>query len=158
GSAPNNSITVSDAVIQIEIDGVSAGGTANGLVADSSNVTIRGVSIVGFAKNGVGAASGDNFVLEGSFIGLRADGVTAAGNAFGGISVVTGTNARIGGPLPAQRNVISSNSSASGVGGIRMTSSTVTNAHIDGNLIGTDKSGTLDRGNGFPAGIFLQVI
>ncbi|HYO99382.1 MAG TPA: Calx-beta domain-containing protein [Pyrinomonadaceae bacterium] len=86
-------------------------------------------------------------IIRGNIIGLAADGSTALGNTGAGVEV---TNSTIGGDdnddgtadgIIRARNVISANG-ASGIQFVSTGASTV-----QGNYIGTDATGTLDRGN-----------
>lgn len=159
GSSPNTSATADNAVITALLNGSGiATGIISGLGVCASNVTIRGLSIVNFPGQGInlggtstgGACAGGPFVggvVAGNFVGLTLTSA-AAGNGFTGI-VVSRFEARIGGTLPADRNVIGANGSA----GIAVGTSSP--ASIDGNLIGTDATAALDRGNG-QSGIFLS--
>jgi trimeric autotransporter adhesin len=149
GSAPNTLSDANNAVIQIELRNVS--GVSIGLALCAPNITVRGLAITGFgfaalhtASNGPLSctAQGNNLRIEGNFIGLQADGIVARGNARG--IVVNGATTQIGGVLPAQRNVISGNSNV----GILFEGANLAGSAALGNLIGTDRSGTLDRGNG----------
>ena len=88
-------------------------------------------------------------VIQGNFIGLGSDGDKALGNTGDGIQINTSNNI-IGGSVTGAGNVISD----SGDDGISIqggASGTV----IQGNRIGTDASGLLDRGNS-KAGIHIS--
>jgi trimeric autotransporter adhesin len=157
-----NSLALSegdDAVIQVRLDGLSVGSTTDGLFVCSNNVTIRGLSITRFQQRGItiGDNSGtncaitpDTIAITGNFIGLAPDGNTAAGQRFSGVFVSRASNVLIGGATNATRNLISGNgtfgpgSSTDGVNVANASSSAIT---INGNFIGTDASGSLDRGN-----------
>lgn len=95
-----------------------------------------------------------NNVIQGNFIGLAADGLTALGNtgfgvgagAFTGGTIIGGDDAADGtvdGNIGA-RNYISGNGGA----GIFFGGAAFGGCTIAGNYIGTDASGTLARGNG----------
>jgi hypothetical protein len=68
------------------------------------------------------------------------------------------SRATIGGPLPSQRNVVSANgegiSVSSGTGSTTTYDGPISGTTIEGNYIGTDASGTLDRGNNLGVSIF----
>ena len=128
----------------IVVDGISAGMVGGGrgvdLAPGSDSSTIRGLVIINFRRVGMRLDSPNN-TIAGNWIGLAADGVTAAGNGnpatHPGIIVESGSdNNIIGGTVAADRNVVSA-SSASGivVGGA--------NNLIIGNYVGTDSSGAV---------------
>lgn len=152
GASPNTAAEGSNAVIQVRIDGVAAGSVA-GIAVCASGTVIRGVSLTRFGQQGaaIGARADGSLctppadvVLAGNFIGLAPDG-SGAGNSFGGVSTPGGSNLRIGGPALADRNVVSDN----GVAGLRFGNQSA-GVRVDQNLIGTDPSGSGDRGNAGP--------
>lgn len=85
----------------------------------------------------------DGTVIQGNIIGLDLTGSNALGNAQDGIAINLGIGARIGGTDPMARNIISANRTGIGLS----TSGSNLSTRIDGNYIGTDISGTVDRGN-----------
>ncbi len=130
----------------IEIDGSLTGSGVSGLVvgAGAGGSTIRGLAINSFnSSDGYGIylqVGADNNLVEGNIIGLDVDGTTAVTpkNNYG---VYVGSSGNtIGGTTVAARNVLSNNIN-SGVGLYG------SNNVVIGNYIGTDVSGTLDRGN-----------
>jgi trimeric autotransporter adhesin len=143
GASVNTLATSDNAVLEIRIDGNS---TANvpGLTLWGGNSAVRGLAITRFkSTSGHGLeVFGDNNLVEGNFIGVSTDGLTSQGNAGNGISV-NGVNNLIGGSTPAARNLISANS-GDGIEISALSSGTL----VRGNYIGTDATGTLDRGNG----------
>jgi len=83
--------------------------------------------------------------IQGNYIGLGSNGSTIIANVEG-ILVGNVPSALIGGTTPGAGNVISGNNQ-----GISITSDHVT---VQGNFIGTDATGTLDKGNS--TGVFID--
>lgn len=150
GTAVNTSPTVSAAVLRVRIDGVVSRGFA--ICAD--DVTIRGLSVTGFAASGLafGETSGGATCAApitggraiGNFIGLRTNGTTSGANAIG--IVANRAVVAIGSEDDADRNVISANTN----GGIRIVGVASSGSDIRNNLIGTGDFGSADLGNGGP--------
>ncbi len=115
---------------------ISGGGftTIGGVTAGARNI-ISGNS------QGV-VIEGSNTLIEGNYIGLDFTGAAALGNMFKGIDVGSGSNIQIGGTVAGAGNVISGN----GEDGIFLGVGAPT-AVIQGNLIGTDWTGTVGIGN-----------
>jgi CSLREA domain-containing protein len=99
-----------------------------------------GINILG--ANGIG-----NSVI-GNYIGIAADGTTPLGNGDDGINIETRDNT-VGGLAAGEGNVVSGNASH----GIVLVGGNTTNNQILGNLVGTDKTGSLGVPNG--GGIFI---
>ena len=127
-------------IIQLYGDGASDAGLELRALSDGS--TIRGLIISNFGVHGIRIESSNN-VIAGNWIGLDADGISAAGNGARGIYLLPGAdNNTIGGLTSQDRNVISGNTG----NGIQIRSN---NNVVIGNYIGTDKSGTVvGLGNG----------
>ncbi|NNJ97675.1 MAG: DUF4347 domain-containing protein [Gammaproteobacteria bacterium] len=132
----------------VVIDGSSAG-AVDGLVIGPSGggSTIRGLVIQNFQNDGILLLGGNNTITA-NILGLQADGVTIAGNNLAGAGIhgnirIESSNNIIGGLTPAERNIIS----GSGFSGIALFGAGATGNQILGNFIGTDITGTLDRGN-----------
>jgi len=158
GAHPNTKTVGDDASLKIVLDGSSFSG--NGLVIDNaSNSVIKGLVINRFGNSGIyilGASVGNR--IEGNFIGTNPAGTRDRGNGATGVSIYDGPTREIvvGGATLAARNVISGNRGGvemgnDGAGGLVSTEAN----RIEGNYIGTDKSGTKDLGNDF-TGIFLD--
>ncbi len=117
------------------------GGTSNlvgGTSAAARNV-ISGNESTGVNLSGASVVAN---AVEGNYIGLEPDGNTPLPNAFSGVTVAfAGEENTIGGSAAGAGNVISGNGNV----GLRVESTEFT--EILGNLIGTDASGLLDRGN-----------
>lgn len=134
----------------IQLDGALTSGS-DGLTLAGSGSTIRGLAIGGFynAAPGIRLLGGGYHAIERCFIGVDAAGTIPNGNAYG--IMVQSPNNRIGGTTPEQRNVISSNTSY----GIWIYGDVARDNMVAGNYIGTDPTGTYDRGNG-GIGIVIQ--
>jgi uncharacterized repeat protein (TIGR01451 family) len=149
GASPNTLASGSDAVLLIQLDGTNAGAPANGLTIIGGGSTVRGLALNRFINSGIALQTNGGNVIEGNFIGLNPDGVSAdAGNGSVGLFLDSSSNNLIGGTTPAARNVISANDST----GIFLSNNSNTNT-IRGNYIGTDAAGTGAVGNSPGAGI-----
>ena len=139
---------------RVELNGNGISG--NGLFLDGHGNTIRNLVINRFIGDGIRLNTSNNNTIQGNYIGTSADGTTTAGfgNSIRGILVDASHNNTIGGVVGTTPggacsgacNVISGNS-ASGI--LLSGAASASNANtIQGNFIGTDVTGTLDRGNG----------
>lgn len=141
-----------DTQIRIQIDGMGTPANTDGLSLIGFNAVVRGLAIYNY--HGTGSAiriSGTSNTVAGNFIGIKADGTTSGGlnNSDRGIYAISTSNS-IGGPSAAQRNLIAGHLARDVdiFGGN-------SNA-IQGNLIGTDATGTLARSTGAIAGIQVK--
>jgi CSLREA domain-containing protein len=145
GATPNSNPAPQGLNAQLKIVIRRSGGSASGLTISTSNVVVRGVVINNFNQNGI-LITGSNVIIEGNFIGTDAGGTNDQGNNQDGIRI-SGANNRVGGTLPAARNLISGNNSD----GIEIRGSGATGNLVQGNLIGTTASGLsglANSGNG----------
>ncbi len=135
-------------------DGIAIGGT-------SSNNTIgqpgAGNVLAGNGHDGIELDDDlTGNVVQSNIIGLGADGSTVVANARHGVVIYNGVNdTLIGGAGAGEGNVISGNTT----NGITLdgNANVATAANrIEGNLIGTDTSGLLDRGNGDAGVLFFN--
>jgi hypothetical protein len=147
GASPNTLTTGDNAVLNVVLDGSQAG-PVDGLVLESGNSTVRGLVIDNFAAapdGGLVLSGSGNDVVRGNFIGTDPTGESAVANS-NGIST-SSPDDTIGGTAPGDRNIISGNNSAQpgnyAPDGIFLGSYDL----IEGNYIGTDKSGTLALSN-----------
>jgi CSLREA domain-containing protein len=124
---------------------VSGGGRFNGFKVTSGGSTLRGLVISRFSGDGVELSGEGGNVLETNYIGLDADGTTPAANSASGVVILNSSNNRIGGPSIAQRNVISNNTGKGNGGGIYISGGS--GNVVQGNFIGTDVTGMLERAN-----------
>lgn len=127
-------------VLMVELDGTNAGADTDGLNIEADDCTVRGLVINRFSRDGINLEGTDN-IAEGNFIGTNVSGTAALPNGDDGVSV-KGSNNLIGGITADARNVIS----GSGDRGIAIGAGVTLN-RIQGNLIGTDASGTVSLGN-----------
>ena len=109
--------------------------------------------ISGNAGDGVAIVDSGANTVAGNLIGLGADGVAGLGNARHGVRLLGDADANLVGTdgTVGARNVISANGHGiDGGDGVSIDGGTgtgATNNAIAGNLVGTDASGTLGRGN-----------
>jgi hypothetical protein len=141
-ATPNTAGTGTNAVLQIVIDGSSTpSGSMFSITA--SDVVLRGLVMSDAKEMSVLYSSGSNGRIEGNFIGTDVTGTVQDGGGNHGI--FTGaetTGIQIGGGQPAQRNIVSGHTAH----GMRLTGD---DAIVQGNLVGTDATGTQPIPNGF---------
>ena len=89
-------------------------------------------------------------VVEGNFIGTDATGSRGLGNGSNGVEINLSTNNTVGGTAPGAGNLLSGNTGY----GVALAGA---GNRVEGNLIGTDFTGTLALGNGSfgTGGVFL---
>lgn len=120
------------------LNGLAAPGSP-GLVILGGNSIVRGLVIINWEGDGLRLDTNGGNVVEGNFIGT--DGVSAQGNGFAMHVRCPGN--QIGGTSSASVNVISASRFGNGIflgGG---------NNTVQGNLIGTNASGTVALGSQF---------
>jgi CSLREA domain-containing protein len=128
-----------NAVLRIALSGANAGLSSGLKINSGSNVVVKGLAINRWQLAGIWVVGGNGHRIEGNFLGTDPYGTPNIGN--GGGAVVGGTGNTVGGTTtsPDKRNLISGN----GAGVYHVGS----NNKIEGNLIGTDKTGTGSLGN-----------
>ena len=142
GSSPNTNGPglPDDSVHLIELNGSNSGG-GNGQAAiriqGNFAFIVRGLVINRAPSSGIQVITA-NGIVEGCFLGVDPTGLIGRSNTYG-VLVESATNVRIGGELPAERNVISANGSAQLAYGCLSAGGT---AHaIQGNFLGVDATG-----------------
>ena len=136
-------------VIYDGVQGTLIGGSGTGQGNIISKNTEYGIVIDG---NNVAATSGN--VIQANTIGLNAAGNALLGNGEGGIYIFGGAqNNTIGGSGAGEGNVISGNGGTTA--GVYISGSTTSFNTIQGNLIGTDGTGSSDLGNA-GRGVYLN--
>lgn len=142
-SSANTLAVGNDAVINIRLD--CAGGSMDqALELQAANSEVRGLMITRCAT-AIGVEAADA-VIAGNFLGT--DGTADLGNGNGVSSIAN--NTRVGSTSPADRNVISGNTSY-GVVGVAVSGMT-----IQGNYVGTNAAGTAAIANDL-CGIDLRI-
>ncbi len=134
--------------VGIDRFGTSAVPNTDGIRVINSGVFIESNVISGNSDDGIdisaGPFSGSSFIQR-NVIGLDFTGTAGAlGNAGHGIHLTDASNVFVGAPGPDRENVVSGNAGS----GISISGSSSSNNVIVNNRIGTDATGTLDRGNG----------
>jgi len=127
GSAPNASSSAVNADWRIELNGSLLGANSYGLLFNQPGSIVRGLKITRF-YNGVVLSGASNLVVEGSLV---------ISNTSYGIILSDAVAARVGGTVPAARNLISANPSA----GLFLEGGRGRDNVVLGNLIGTDAAG-----------------
>jgi CSLREA domain-containing protein len=160
GASPNTLTLIGDdadpaiagdnAELKIVIDGSSVANDGRGLdlEAGSDLSTISGLVITHWNVAGIYINSSSGNTISGNFIGIDQTGTTAAG-AKGGVGVLITSDCdesadknTIGGEFPELRNIISGNG-ASGIDLGGPDGSCAGFTSVEGNYIGTDRTGKL---------------
>ena len=135
------------------IGGGSTFNTVGGTVAGSLNVISANVQKAVTLSD---AGTNDNLV-EGNFLGTDASGLHALGNGGAGVAIVSGAQYNtVGGTTAAARNILAA-SAGNGVimGGTGVNNTSTSHNVVEGNFIGTDRTGTAALGEGI-AGVNIE--
>ena len=127
----------------VELNGISAGTGTRGLLILAGYSTVRGLAIDRFSGDGIRIEGNGTNIIEGNFLGVGLSGNSDSGNGEGGVTIYRSRGNLIGGTTPASRNIISGGNLA----GIYIIDPPSTGNRVLGNFIGTDFTGTIDRGN-----------
>jgi hypothetical protein len=150
GALPNTLLNGDNAVLLIELNGSSAG-LASGLNIASGGSTVRGLVINGFGGEGaILLTGGSGNVISGNFIGTNADGTGPGPANVRGVFIAGSSNNIVGGTSPGDRNVISAGQQI----GVDIAFGAAGNL-VQGNFIGTDKTGKVALGNTV-VGVFIN--
>lgn len=145
GAHQNTLAKGNDTVLLIQLSpGVGVGDIA-GLDLETNSSIIQGLIINGFRETysqgfGIVVAGQGGNTIQGNFIGTDANGAASVLNSVG--VWVTSSNNLIGGVSPAARNLISGNG-----GGVYVGGPGATQNKIQGNFLGTNRSGTAALSN-----------
>ena len=144
--------TSNSPVIEIDGSGLPINNSGLKIYGFSDNSEIYGLSIGGFQRLDVSPFSGgygidvysQNNIIQSNYIGLKPDGTTLNPNQWGVYFYNSGNNT-FGGTGDYEENVVSGNYS----GGVTFDGLESANNIVQGNLLGTDATGLLPRGNRF---------
>ncbi len=129
----------------VEITNSATGDTIGGTTAGAGNV-ISGNTGDGVEITGTGTTGN---LVAGNLIGTDSSGTAALGNLVAGVEIDTGASANlIGGTTASARNIISAN----GYSGVQIYEAN--DNLVEGNYVGTDKTGTIALGNNVGSGAF----
>jgi hypothetical protein len=153
GASPNTKAVGNDASLKVQLSGTNAPQGTSGLEIVASDSVIKGLVINRFG-DGI-FVSGPTFgtSIEGNFIGTDPTGTIDSGNGLAGVDIegdsVAGSpsQAMVGGTTPAARNLISGNDRGGVFIGGRFGGEQADSMRVQGNYVGTDRSGTKDLGN-----------
>lgn len=135
GASVNTQVLSDDAVLLIELDGTNMPGDSGlTVVATGSATTIQGLVINRFSP-AIRLQFANDCLIVGNFLGTDATGTADLGGVGAGVHVQSGARNVIGGPNPADRNLLSGN-----FVGVSVVNSTET-TRIQGNFVGIDATG-----------------
>src|SRR4051794_22801346 len=154
GSVVNSNATGGlNSVLRIELNGSALSGTGNGIsVSNASSVFVEGLAINRFPEAQISMVGTTNSGVGGCYLGTNAAGTAAATSGSGAIGVLLdNSDGNLVGAMTAVgfRNLISGNST-----GVSVFDGSDSDA-IEGNLIGTSRSGGAAVGN-LIGGVFIS--
>jgi len=131
-------------VLRVEVDGSRAGFTS-GLLIAAGESTVRGLAINRFSVQAIEIVQRGGNVVEGCFLNTNVAGTDGVGGGFSAVYVDNVPDNRIGGTTPAARNLLVGRS----FHGVELADFGATGNRVEGNLIGTDATGTASLGATF---------
>ena len=153
---PGNETVCTDAIAdrgtyQIVLDGSldDSGQMSVGLWLQSGarGSTLQGLNIRNFTDFGIVLQQSHANTIRCNFIGTDEEGLTAMGNGIG-VAALFANDAQIGGPESGDGNLISDHTAGfEDIPGSGVYLDVARRTIIQGNLLGTDKGGTIDLGN-----------
>jgi hypothetical protein len=164
GASPNTLVNGDNAQLLIDLNGSMAGSGPSGLQIFADGCTIRGIAFNNFVQAPIPGVTGQTHggagidiessgnIIEGNFIGLDAGGTFIKPSYLGILSFGGENGDVIGGATPQARNIVSGNYYA----GIALQQSALVNSYlVQGNYVGTDRTGTQALPNNV-AGVGLE--
>ncbi len=141
-----------NSILKIVIAPATFGPASSAFILDQGEVTLRGLVISGFGQSGAVKLNGNGAVarIEGCYFGTNAEGTTPSIPSSARALFVQAGRLHIGGLQPEQRNLFSGHSNDV----MRLTSAASPDSTIEGNLFGTDVSGSVALAN---AGAAIRV-
>lgn len=145
---PNNVVQANFIGLDVTATVALSNGGPGIVLSSSASDTAIGAAGVGNVISGNGGAgirivSGDRASILNNLIGTDRTGTAALGNAGDGVRIEGGADHRVGGTQGSDINVIAGND----LDGVHVFSGGL-NTRIEGNLIGTDITGSVALGNG----------
>jgi len=144
GASQNTLAVGQNANLRIELTSIGADGDSGlSFRTGASGSTVRGLAINAFDFAGVWIDPGvNNITIQGNFLGTDITGTIDLGNAGAGVEVRSSNNL-VGGPNPADRNVLSGNNYS----GVSIAHASADNNQVVGNYIGVNAAGVGALGN-----------
>ncbi len=132
--------------IVVEIDASQLSSSTSLRFMSADNSILRGLS-VGGSKWGVIFSNSENAMIEGSYLGIRADSSAFSGvdTANSALTISGGSNnSRVGGTLPSQRNVLGNTEYGLFISDFYENDTTVATSGVvvQGNFFGVEPDGT----------------
>jgi hypothetical protein len=138
GTNAAGTATTANGGVGVLINASAKANTVGGTAAATANV-ISG-NAFGVVISGTGTSGNE---VEGNVIGLDKAGTAALGNTNAGVVILSGATANtVGGTTAAAANAI-----AATVEGVLLAGTGTSQNVVEGNFIGTDKTGTVQHGN-----------